>query len=617
MGFLVPFDTSYFTGGAVVGTSGRTRYDVTVAGRGYLVDGAGQDPFRFESIPLLKRYFLQDAALLGETQLNPDDYWRRSFESWHSGAGQIHADNAQVSIRSRFNTSKGIDPWTPTQISLLNQTTRYLTRTTSLEMTVAGNYVYILEPGSLEWTTNPTGVVAVTGVFADSTTSDFSSATSITSDGYQVYVADPHRVNYTVRGSNTYGSYHTVDSPASLVVSAKGRLFTALTNVLSTHSGAPGSAVAAAYFTHPNSDWVWTDITGGPDAVYFAGFSGDQSAIYRAAIKSDGTNMDVPISSATLPTGEIARSLFSYLGFLFIGTDKGVRFASLASDGSISLGDLIPAPPVHCFCAADRFVWFGWSNFDGTGTGLGRMDLRTFNDTTPAYATDIMAITQGTVTACVSFAGLRVFAVAGQGVYNEILGQKLNTGYLTTGQLAYALSAPKNAIKAETQYAAGVGSYEVALSCDGALPVQMGASVSTGTAGGGQVLPVGVTQIASQFEVTVTLHPNEQDHSDSTHLSRVTLLVDPIPERRFTMSLPLVFRSQITLRNGQRATTYPPFDRSVIVDLWRSRQVVPVQDGDVTYAAALDDFKWMPDTHLDTQIDRWDGIMLTTWKAAI
>jgi TolB-like protein len=64
----------------------------------------------------------QDTSdLPGEQSLNPDDLWRRSFESWHRGAGQTDFDWAD-SDEFRFRSSLGVDPWTKRRLSLLNET---------------------------------------------------------------------------------------------------------------------------------------------------------------------------------------------------------------------------------------------------------------------------------------------------------------------------------------------------------------------------------------------------------------------------------------------------------------------------------------------------------------
>jgi hypothetical protein len=111
--------------------------------------------------------------------------------------------------------------------------------------------------------------------------------------------------------------------------------------------------------------------------------------------------------AATLPDGEIARSISGYLGYVVIGTDKGVRFSVADGDGNLTLGALIPTTePVYCAEGQDRFVWYGLSQFPNNAPygGLGRMDLSAFTgDLTPAYATDINSPSTGAVQAITTY----------------------------------------------------------------------------------------------------------------------------------------------------------------------------------------------------------------------
>ena len=51
----------------------------------------------------------------------------------------------------------------------------------------------------------------------------------------------------------------------------------------------------------------------------------------------------------------------------------------------------MPFAPVQSMVGNNRFVYFGWNNYDGESTGLGRMDLSTFIDTqAPALTSDLM-----------------------------------------------------------------------------------------------------------------------------------------------------------------------------------------------------------------------------------
>src|SRR5690606_22764098 len=102
--------------------------------------------------------------------------------------------------------------------------------------------------------------------------------------------------------------------------------------------------------------------------------------IYKITITKEGTGLDAPIVAGELPDGEVIASIGSYLGFILLGTSKGARFCTVNSAGDLTIGSLIPTSnPVQCFEGQGEFIWFGWTGYDGTHGGLGRMSLRNFS----------------------------------------------------------------------------------------------------------------------------------------------------------------------------------------------------------------------------------------------
>ena len=609
------FTSPYFTGTAASAGAPPTKYDVSLNGIGYLLDLTGPaEPYTMQTLPLLKAMFLQDrgTAPIGEHSLNPEDYWRRSVDDWVGGAGQKNADHAD-SVTGQFRVSKGIDCWTTGQITLLPTTTRQIASSnTNLALAVAGAYLYILNGNALTYVTDITGTPAQTVVTAAVGT--LSSPTAMTSDGYTVWACDGTRVYYTLRAGATYAKFHTADHVATLIKSTKGRLFTANANVLYTHTLTAGSAVATAYFTHPNADWTWTAIEGGPDAVYFAGYSGDHSAIYAATIKADGTSLDVPVVVASMPSGELARSLKAYLSVMVIGTDKGFRAASInSSSGSLILGALVPlSSPPKCFEAQDRFIWYGYTNYDSTSTGLGRIDLSTFNGTTPAYASDLMATAQGAVLSVVTFQSLKVFAVSGSGIWLESTN-KVTSGTLSNGWLNYNLADSKIAIKLAIQHRAGAGTYALALAVDDNTAVTVGTTVTTSSiAGNNETMTLPQIQGRS-FEVTLTLNRSGSDTTAAPVLDRVTLMVEPQPERRAKFVVPFLLHSSMTTKTGATVYYSASDERARFYALLQSRQIVPFQDFENTYQVIVDDFHWVPYEEVGVR-RTWDGTLVAELK---
>jgi hypothetical protein len=602
------FDQPFFTGTSSGSAQAGTVFDVALGGRGYMLDlqpdGTG---YEVKTLPLLQRYYLtQTTGTIGEATLNPEDYWRRSIDNWENGSGQQFNDR-DSSVRERFHVSKGIDCWTPGQISLLKDTTLLLaSANTNLRLVMAGTYLYVLDGTALKYT-QTTSFTTVTGTA-------LSSGASLTSDGFTVWVVDANDTYYTTRGGATRSLYFASPCAGTLVRSVKGRLFVANANVIYTSSGAAGSATATAFYTHPNSDFTWVDMAEGPTAIYFAGFSGDKSIIYQTAVLSDGTNLAIPTAAATLPSGEIVRSICGYLGVMMIGTDKGVRVAAIDSAGNLTVGDLITtSTSVACFEPQGSFVWFGWTNYDGTSTGLGRVNLGVFNDTAPAYASDLMASVQGAVSSVVSFGGVRCFVVQGSGIWIEHISNRVASGSITSGQLNYSLPDPKTAVKFDLSYLAGAGSITASLSTDSAAYVQMGSVITTlSTAGDNTVLPANL-QTGRVHEVQLVL-ARGSDTTQSPIINRWTLLANPAPERRVQIDVMLKLHSRTNLLNGQTKTVDPLFERAQINAWCQSNEVITFQDAESSYAVTVDDFDWKAYANVDPKVRSWDGSILVSLK---
>ena len=599
-------DEPFYEGGAVAGGVGG-QWDCALAGRGYMIDWLSES-FRHQSIQLIRAQG-DGSSEVGEASLNPEDLWRRGAESWHGGAGQASFDLAD-SIRSRFRTSKGVMPWTRGEIALLQTTaSKRASANANVMLAVAGSHLYALDGNELRYTTD---ITIVAPVFTNVAPAAGVLATphSVVSDGYRVWAADGTDLYTTTRGGANYAAHHGAAWASSLCRYAKGRLFTAGTSGLATkhvlyqNSVTVASAVPAGpLFTHPNLDWTWTDIAEGPNAIYFSGYSGDKSMVYKTAIKADGTALDVPTVAAELPDGETVRAMVGYLGFLLLGTDKGVRFATLASDGTVdTIGALISVTAgVQCFEPQDRFVWFGWSNFDATSTGLGRTDLRTFNDSVPAYASDLMASGQGTVRSVVTFQTLRVFAVGAVGFYAETT-EKEPTAYIESGLFGYGIPDNKTAINVTTRHALGSGSYTVTLAADRAGFTNLGALITTtASASGGTVVSAGPTR-GEVFEIRLNINRDASATTSGPILTRWTLRSDPGAPSSKRIAVPLLLHRQVMQKHGVEKRIDVEFERAVLEDLRATRQVFQYQEGELAWSVVLDDFSWLP-AHESRPID--------------
>jgi hypothetical protein len=139
------------------------------------------------------------------------------------------------------------------------------------------------------------------------------------------------------------------------------------------------TSLPTAVYTHPVDDFVYSSITSSGAAIYVTGYSGNQSNIQKFTLASNGTmpTLTSAITAAEMPSGERIFRIFYYLGYMLIGTDKGLRVAAVSDDGSLAYGPLVfeSEQPVYDFAARDRYVWCA-TNVDGA-PGTTRVDLGT------------------------------------------------------------------------------------------------------------------------------------------------------------------------------------------------------------------------------------------------
>lgn len=608
--FYTPFSES--TAGASSEVPGK--FQVALAGRGFNVDSdhgafGGVGLFKRQSVPLLRTQ-ADSSGRPGEASINPEDLWRRVGESWHKGGGQRNFDSADAeSDPARFYRSQGIDPWTKGQIGLLPDTvTKASAFTPTMLLAVAGDYLYMAGGTFLHYTTDITasGFAPVTNVIGAPTT-----ITSITSDGNTIYTAQGASGIYSsTRGTGTTASFAT--GTVTGVRYVKGRLFAwsgdKIYNVIAA------GALPSVLLDHTNTDFTWVDVAEGPGFYYLAGFSGDKSLIYKTAVKPDGTGLDTPTVAAQLPDGEIVRSVYGYLGFVVIGTDKGIRFGEPDANGNIVLGGLIEdVPDVACFEGQGRFVWFGWSNFaPGVASGLGRMDLSAFNGTRPAYATDIMhtsTTTPGTgvVSSVVTFQGLRVFALLGSGFYAESPTALAPTGWLETGRISYGLYEPKVSMFVSVSHEPLDGSVAVALATDNGpyTGIGMGAVVTSTTT----TVPTSQAR-AGTFDLRFTLTAGSLA---GPVVSRYTLRSYPVASRSEQITVPLVIAAEQSDPNGTRFHRDINADLAFLRGLESTGRLFPYQEGSITDLVVMEDHNWVPH-HITTDRSAFEGTFVALLK---
>jgi hypothetical protein len=602
----VPLSTSFLGSSSNVPET----YDLAINGRDYMLDLEFNNygvKFVVESEDFLKPQS-DTATVSGQGSINPETAWSRTFESWHLGAGQQYWDR-QNSSASRFYSSQGIDPWTKWKVCLLNETTQvksssdsntFLTTTGNVPI-VTGPMLYVSEGADIYRTSDLSSWTAITGLPAVD-------PTSLTSDGTNIYSA--HGTSGIYKASGTGAAASFVTGTVHQAWWAKGRLIAAdnLIGALYNPTNTALAALPTALYTHPlGSAWTWSSCSEGTDAIYMAGYSGDKSIIYKCAVKPDGTSLDVPVVAAELPDGEIVRSVQGYLGFLLIGTDKGIRVAR--DVGTVLIGQLIETgTSVRCFEPQGKFAWFGWTQYSAADTGLGRLDLST--DTqggsipVPAYASDLMAEGYaGNVLSVVTFEGLRVFSVESVGVFAEsTTGIKVGTGTVNTGSIGFGIVNRKIAVGMSVLTEPLAGSYEITLSAnDGTYN-----SVGTESAALSSRRDFSVNETAGEeYALNIIL---TADNTESPCIKRAILKAVPAAPTVEAWTIPILLHETLDV-DGDNVDVSPSYEKNSISALRSSGSPVTLQFGSEAISVVIKDFKFYPYSRTSDSLD-WNGTLV-------
>jgi hypothetical protein len=217
---------------------------------------------------------------------------------------------------------------------------------------------------------------------------------------------------------------------------------------ITTSTGATGPLVADKRYTHPDVDWIWTDVVEGPQAVYASGYRGTNSSIFKFSLSTAGVmpTLTQAVTAADFPDDEHVTALGVYLGtYMLIGTNRGIRVGIIDANGDISYGPLTyeksTSSHTVSFAFKDRFAYATITNGIDGKSGLIRIDLS--QETEPgryAYAKDLSSGATGNcrAVAFIGDTGRVAFAVADSGVYFEHATNKTLTGFLDTGYIRYA-----------------------------------------------------------------------------------------------------------------------------------------------------------------------------------
>jgi hypothetical protein len=436
-------------------------YDVAIGGMPFIYSINDARPYIRQTAPFKKEQF-DNQTEPGEQSLT--GWWIRSQQSFHGGDGITFYDPANTTSNSpdhyRFADSKGVNVWDQGKVTLLrNANTSHIT-TGSIKTNSQPNQ----HIRSIQWSGND-GVLVRDEYDVDKINTagtvthfiDYVAGTdypvhAICDDGVYAYWITNILASGTPRlriykklltGVSGSGDTLMISDNGITVTNAimeyvKDRIVMCINNkVYEIPSSA--STLPSPVYTHSDTDIIFTSITASGPAIYVAGYSGIQSSILKFTLSTAGVmpTLTSAITAAEMPVGEVIYRIYYYLGYMIIGTNKGIRVATVSDqDGSISYGPLIveTSQPVYDFAARDHYVWCA------TGVagepGVIRIDLST--EVGPlrfAYANDVYySGVSGRVTTACAFAGETdqlVFSSTALTVGGTITNKAMTSGIAT------------------------------------------------------------------------------------------------------------------------------------------------------------------------------------------
>ena len=521
------------------------------------------------------------------------------------------------------------------------------------------------------------GTVVCNTVFGGSGAGAVTSVNSIDTNDTYVFVATDQGVFYAKYTDTAFVLYAAPDVTTGftggydMVRCCNDQVIASRKNTLYAFAGrnnlfGTAPTLAEVLNTHSNPSWVWSDATGGATQVYFSGYvkngsSGYSGCVYRSGLQGSTTTvtsgvtattnnsviqpfiLNTPVQALPMSPDEYPTCIQGYLNFIFVGTNKGIRMCQTLSNydptatstGDLKSGPLIPnilqpftpdrqTKGVTGIIGNGRFIWFTWSNYDLSSTGLGKLDLSTFingDPLAPAYASDLMA---GTITSTVQgvvttldwnpITKSPMFAVASSGIYTQA-SSFVPIGNLNSGIYTFGIPDKKNPVffdygcylpsGTKVQAAINIDEHDPDFRGPIVLPAITASSESEFS------IPSGYT--GENLSTTLTVYSNPPTYTGDPGAYNVT----PTVYRWTTKAWPAV-TSEVTISpviqlfsvnriDGEEMYT-DPYEELVFLDnLRRDQAIITYQEGNITVPVIIDALDWLPHKRRDNYENGFEG----------
>jgi hypothetical protein len=425
-------------------------YDVAFSALPFFLAASDEQPYRRVTAQYRKQQIDQTREP-GEQTLT--GWWVRSQSSFHFGAGIKYFEPIQEeSLRFQYTESKGIDVWTRGQATLLNDTASFYAGAAPAQLIGVNDgtndCIFVTDGSALKKITSAGTPTTITQAGTAST------IYSLTTDGSNYYFINGTKVHKGSVGATPADSeiYNTPSVTRATIRYVKQRLIAAIgPAIYELNANATSSAaLPTALYTHPNSSWVWSSISEGPQAIYISGYdpNGTSSSVFKISLDATTPNslgfptLTTPTVIIDMPKGEYINDFDVYLGtYAILATSLGFRVGVADATGDVQYGPLLFRDNA-CTAIAfkDSYAYIA-TKVDGAA-GLVRTDLATTVIANALYfpwAWDLIATGTTATASQVAFFGNsdRAAFSTGNNIWAEATATLVPEGYLRTGYIRY------------------------------------------------------------------------------------------------------------------------------------------------------------------------------------
>ena len=439
-------------------------------------------------------------------------------------------------------------------------------------------------------------------------------------DGNTVYVAtvggNPGQGIWKTTVGSTSISQYVTSGDFTVIRWVNQRIMAAGTDSTMYNIVAAGPTPAPLY-THPSDAWRWTDFTYGSSQIYCSGGIAPYgpSGIFRTTPDpTDSTVLIVPVQALPLENGEYPTCLGSYLNYVFVGTNLGLRMCQTlaaydptGNQGDLRAGAIIPnitqpvTQPVTGIIGDGRFVYFTWNDYDSDSTGLGRLDLENFIDAlTPTYASDLMIPGSGSILLSWDpVTNSPLMSVQGQqgidsgGIYTMDTQHYVSEGFVDSGYTVFDLPDDKVAMSMVGQVLPPqLGTVEGQLSVDQPL-MENYRSIGVQAAPQSSIMNWDIPQTrGSQFQVRFILESSD-DRTGSPTLSHWTLKAYAAVSTGIMISVVLIM-DRLTVEKDLLRPFDPYAEYDYLEECRQDQRVIQYVEGPFVRNGIITQLDWLP-----------------------